>query len=273
MAAAASTGTTTSSDPFPPATPVGAFPIPAAPYQPTAPVGPYQPIACPSYAPGGPSYAPGDDTINSLQITVDTANAIAADVPDTVTVVIAGEGTQFPDPAKYVAEAVAQAGQIALDIATYEQTLAGDCDVANQDGVLANIDNTTVNTYNLLSAMETTLGQVQDSVDTVGQQVAVAQQTVDDELTLGIEQALTAPAGSPPNAAYELPARLGGNLDSTPVGVQQVVTTTLAAAQASGLPVDAAATAALDQANADLAAGNDAGAYAEFATAYRDAAQ
>ena len=87
-----------------------------------------------------------------------------------------------------------------------------------------------------------------------------------------IEQALTAPATSPPNAAYELPASLGGNLDSTPIGVQEVVTKALSVATQAGLPVNPAAPQDLSAANAALAAGNDAGAYADYAAAYREAA-
>jgi hypothetical protein len=151
--------------------------------------------------------------------------------------------------------------------------VAADCDTANRDGFLANIDNTTVNVYDLLTLVQQTVDDTENSVDTIAQQVGVLQQTADEQLVLGIEQALTAPLGSVPNVAYELPASLGGYLDSTPIGVQQVVTTDVHQALAAGLPVNAAATQFLAMAGAALAAGNDTLAYADFQNAYQQAAQ
>lgn len=257
---------------FPPAEPTGVFPSPPSSYQPSAPVQPYVGASCPTGAPGGPSDAPGTAAIYAVTLTANIAANIAADVPTSITLIVAGEGTTIPDPAKFIAEAIQLAATVTLDTFDYLQAVAATCAAANVAGVTANIDNTTVNVYDLLSAMESTLDDVENSVNTVGQQVSVAQQTVDDELTLAIEQALTAPTGSPPNAAYELPASLGGNLNSTPIGVQEVVTTVLAEAKRAGLPINAAATGDLASADADLSAGNDAGAYAAFAAAYRAAA-
>jgi len=257
---------------FPPTEPTGAFPSPPSPYQPSSPVVPYVTASCPTGAPGGPSDAPGTSAIYAVTLTANIAANIAADVPTSITLIVAGEGTTIPDPAKFIAEAIQLAATITLDTFDYLQAVAATCAVTNVANVTANIDNTTVNIYNLLSAMEATLDDVESSVDTVGQQVNVAQQTLDDELTLAIEQALIAPVGSPPNAAYELPASLGGNLNSTPIGVQEVVTTVLTEAKQAGLPVNAAATGDLASADADLSAGDDAGAYAAFAAAYQAAA-
>ncbi len=259
--------------PFPPAEPTGSFPNPPAPFVPSSPVGPYTPTSCPAGAPGGPSVAPGDSAIFAVQLTTDVAASIAGAVPDMILVVIAGEGTSIPDPAKYIAEAIQLAAVITVDTFNYLQSVANDCDTANRDGFLANIDNTTVNVYNLLTLVQNTLDNVENSVNTVNDQVGVLQQTADEQLVLGIEQALTAPLGSSPNVAYELPASLGGNLDSTPVGVQAVVTNDLKAAQAAGLPVNAAATEFLAMADAALAAGNDQQAYADFQNAYQQAAR
>jgi len=262
----------TAGAPFPPSEPTGAFPSPPSPYQPSSPVAPYTTASCPTGAPGGPSDAPGTSAIYAVTLTDTIAANIAADVPTSITLIIAGEGTTIPDPAKFIAEAIQLAATVTLDTFNYLQAVAATCAATNVANVTANIDNTTVNIYNLLSAMETTLDDVENSVDTVGQQVNVAQQTIDDELTLAIEQALIAPAGSPPNAAYELPASLGGNLNSTPIGVQEVVTEVLTEAKQAGLPVNATATGDLAGANADLSAGDDAGAYAAYAAAYQAAA-
>ncbi len=258
---------------FPPPPPIGSFPAPPAAFVPSSPVGAYTPTSCPPGAPGGPSVAPGDSAIFAAQLTTDVAASIAGAVPDMILVVIAGEGTSIPDPAKYIAEAIQLAGVITLDTFNYVQAVASDCDTANRDGFLANIDNTTVNVYNLLALVQSTLANVENSVNTIAGQVGVLQQTADEQLVLGIEQALTAPLGSTPNVAYELPASLGGNLDSTPIGVQEVVTTTLNEAKAAGVPVNAAAGQFLSMANAALSAGNDQQAYADFQNAFQQAAQ
>ncbi|MDA8269500.1 MAG: hypothetical protein M0013_14235 [Actinomycetota bacterium] len=258
---------------FPPPPPTGSFPAPPAAFVPSSPVGAYTPTSCPPGAPGGPSVAPGDSAIFAAQLTTDVAASVAGAVPDMILVVIAGEGTSIPDPAKYIAEAIQLAGVITLDTFNYVQAVANDCDTANRDGFLANIDNTTVNVYNLLTLVQNTLNNVENSVNTVAGQVGVLQQTADEQLVLGIEQALTAPLGSAPNVAYELPASLGGNLDSTPIGVQEVVTTTLNEAKAAGVPVNAAASQFLSMGNAALSAGNDQQAYADFQNAFQQAAQ
>ena len=258
---------------FPPAEPAGSFPSPPSPFVPSSPVGAYTPTVCPPGAPGGPSVAPGDSAIFAAQLTGDVAANVAQDVPDMILVVIAGEGTSIPDPAKYIAEAIQLAAVITLDTFNYVQAVANDCDTANRDGFLANIDNTTVNVYNLLTLTEQTLANLENSVNAVNNQVGVLQQTADEQLVLGIEQALTAPLGSPPNVAYELPASLGGNLDSTPVGVQEVVTNDLAAARTAGLPVNAAAAEFLAMGGQALAAGDDQQAYADFQNAYQQAAR
>ena len=142
---------TTASGAFPPPDPVGSFPAPPAAYVPSSPVGAYTPTSCPPGAPGGPSVAPGDSAIFAAQLTTDVAANVAQDVPSTITVIIAGEGTSIPDPAKYIAEAIQLAGVITLDTLNYVQAVANDCDTANRDGFLANIDNTTVNVYDLLT--------------------------------------------------------------------------------------------------------------------------
>jgi len=138
-------------------------------------------------------------------------------------------------------------------------------------GFLANIDNTTVNTFNMLTAIEATLSNVESSVDTIGANLGVLQQTLVDQLTLALEQALTAPVTSVPNIAFELPASVGGNLDSIPVGVQQVVTQAISSLQSAGNPVNSAAVRDLAMANDALASGQYAAAYADYHSAYLQA--
>jgi hypothetical protein len=267
-------GLGTSASSFPPAEPTGSFPPAPAPYQPSAPltaVAPYTPTSCPSGAPGGPPDAPGDAAIFAAQLTTDVATNVAQDVPSTLLVVIAGEGTSIPDPAKYIAEAIALAGVITLDTLNYVQQVAADCDTANRDGFLANIDNTTVNVYDLLTLVQQTVDATENSVDTVSQQLDVLQQTMDDQLTLAIEQALSAPLSSVPNLAFELPASAGGNLDSTPIGVAEVVQAAVQTRLEAGAPVNAAAEQFLTMANAAVSAGQYTVAYADYHQAYLQA--
>jgi hypothetical protein len=256
---------------FPPPSATGSFPPAPAPYQSSSPVAPYQPIACPAPAPGGPPNEPGDTAIFTQQLTVDIATEVAADVPETILVSILGEGTSVPNAAKYVANAIAQAAQLVLDSFTFMQSVANDCDTTNRDGVMANIDNTTVNTFALLSAMEGTLDSVQSGVDTVGSDLTTLQQTLDDQVTIMIEQDLAEPGGSVPNIALELPASAGGYLDSVPTGVQSVVHQAVTNLQSAGEPVDAMAVRDLAAGDAALAAGQYAVAYADFHQAYLQA--
>jgi hypothetical protein len=256
---------------FPPPEPSGSFPAPPAAYQPTSPVQNYIPTVCPVGAPGGPSVAPGDSAIFAAQLTNDVAANVAQDVPSTITVIIAGEGTSIPDPALYIAEAIQLAAVVTLDTFNYVQAVANDCDTANRDGFLANIDNTTVNVYDLLTLVQGTLGNVENSVNTISQRLGVLQQTMDTQLTLFIEQALSAPMTSVPNLAFELPASVGGNLDSTPIGVQQVVHAAVQARLAANAPVNPATQRFLALGDAALSSGNDKGAYADYHQAYLQA--
>jgi len=74
---------------------------------------------------------------------------------------------------------------------------------------------------------------------------------------------------SPPNIAYELPTSVGGNLNSTPIGVQEIVTNALSEAQAAGRPINSAATRDVALANAAHAAKNYANAYTLFQESYQ----
>ncbi len=261
----------TSNDSFPPAAPTTTIATPPAPFSPTQAVGPTQTVTCPAGAPGGPSVAPGDDSVYAAQLTTDVANSLAADVPDTITVL----GESFPDPAKYVAEAVALAGQITLDTLSYYQQVASDCDTGNEDAFLANLDNTTVQLYSLESeVIQPTVDAIETGLETIHEQVKVVQQSVDEQLTIDIEQALAAGtssgAGSPPaNIEFLLPTADGGNLNSTPVGVQEVVTSAVSQARSAGLVVNAMVTRELAAANDALSAGQYRTAYADYQAAYQ----
>ncbi len=264
------------SSPFPPTPPTPVVSTPPEPFQPSAPVGPAPGIlACPAPAPGA-DY--GDAAIFAAQSLGDTLAAVATYTPDTSIFEVFSNGlvtvdAVTPNVYRAVLAATALAAQETAAGLEYQRLAWLNCISANWVTYLANVDNTTVNTYGLLTQVEGTLDSLQSSVDTVGEQVGTVQQTIDDELQLGVEQALAAPVGSAPNAAYELPASLGGELNSTPVGVQSVVTDAISAAREAGLPVNQVAVRSLAAANAALAAGSWSAAYADYATAYQQAAQ
>lgn len=260
---------------FPPTPPSGSFPLAPSPYTPTSPVGPATGIVgCPSPAPGA-DY--GDAGIYGATIASDILGDAASYAPSSFTI----EVTDFPvsidvvtpNPVRVILAVATAAAQTAEAALQFEQAAWSNCTSANWGTYLANADNTTVNTYNLLLQLQATLGHVERSVTTLHGQVQTLQQTADAQLALGIEQALAAGPGTPPNAAYELPATLGGNLDSTPVGVQSVVTNAIAAAKQVGLPVNQAATRYLAMANAALSSGGYATAYTDYVNAYQQAAQ
>lgn len=260
---------------FPPTPSPGSYPAPPAGYLPTAPIAPADiPLMCP-LPPPGPGLGAG--AIESAQESLDDAAEVATILTGNIGVILSvgsvSTTIQFPDPAGVVASVLANVAQIVLDTLNFEMAAFNDCGTVQTIGLSANIDNTTYNTYQLATLMESTLGNVQNSVDSVSSQIGTVQQTLDEQLTLTIEQALSAPASTVANIAYELPASVGGNLDSTPVGVQSIVGGAIAALQAAGEPVNASATTDLSSGDADLAAHNYSQAYAMFHAAYLAAVQ
>ena len=264
----------TSSGSVPPPEPTGSFPAPPAPYQPSEPVALTQVYACPAPAPGDEW---GETTIFSATVAAQVLDDLEPTLEDTLDLEVSPPpvaiDVKVPNPILVVLAAAAGAAHVVADTFQFLHDYWANCLAENLGLVMANIDSTTVNTYDLLTLMESTLDNVESSVDTVSAQVSVVQQTEDEQLTLNIQQALTAPATSAPNAAYEEPASVGGNLDSTPIGVQELVTRDLLEAQSAGITVNPAA-------NQDLASGNVAlsndqykTAYADFHAAYLEVAQ
>lgn len=264
-------GSSSSAGTFPPTPPTGSFPAPPSAYQPTNPIAPADiPTTCPPPPPGPDG---GAAAIFAAQEVTDILNATATALAGNIGVIVAGSPATFPDPAGLVAQALAQVSQLVVDTFNFLAAANNDCGAAQTIGLAANIDNTTVNIYDLSQLIEGTVGSIANGVDTISGQVSTVQQTLDDELTLAIEQALTAPMSAVPNLAYELPATVGGNLDSTPVGVQSVVASAISHLQAAGEPVNPAAPVDLQQADQALAAGQYAQAYTSFHQAYLQAVQ
>jgi hypothetical protein len=88
------------------------------------------------------------------------------------------------------------------------------------------------------------------------------------DLKVSIEEALAKWGNSVPPVQYILPVSQGGFLNSTPVGVQEVVTDDLAALAADGVKASPAALTDLKNANAALAAGQYVAAYGDYASCY-----
>jgi hypothetical protein len=110
-------------------------------------------------------------------------------------------------------------------------------------------------------------------LETIHEQIKVVQQSVDEQLTIDIEQALSAGTSSgatpPVNIEFLLPTADGGNLNSTPVGVQEVVTSAVSQARSAGLVVNAMVTRELAAANDALSADQYRTAYADYQAAYQ----
>jgi len=101
---------------------------------------------------------------------------------------------------------------------------------------------------------------------------AASQQQYQSSLQVEIEQGLAGWAPVVPEVQLMLPVSMGGLLNATPVGVQEVVTTDIANLQAQGVKVKAAAITDLSLANSYLAANNYLSAWSYYAQAYQAAA-
>jgi hypothetical protein len=251
---------------FPPDEPVGSFPAPPATFAPSLPVDPFVPITCASNGNPYPYYVASDTAIFIGKTVAAVADAAYNIVP---TLAPAFLEESFVDPAKIVAAVVESAANLAVSALEDAQQSAEDCDLVNQTGYSANSDNSTVNGFALETQNQLTIGAIEASVNTLHDQVHVVAQSLGAELTTEIQQALTLPGTAPADVYYELPASAGGNLDSSPVGVQAVVTSAYQAAKQAGLPVNATATNNLTAANQALAARNYRTAWADYQTAYQ----
>jgi hypothetical protein len=102
---------------------------------------------------------------------------------------------------------------------------------------------------------------------TIVGQLNNAQTSLDLDLRHSIEAAL-AGGGNTAIVAYQLPSSLGGYLDATPIGVQAIVTTTLAMMNTAKQPIGHDATDDLFRANHALAAGQYKQAFTDYQAAY-----
>jgi len=335
-----------------------------------SPVGPFQPTQCDT--------TDYDVPIFAAQIVLD----VISGVYDAVNPFAHSEDpfTAGPveDAISLVTAIAAAAAAVVHDTLVYLQTLENECQGNNQNGYLANIDNTTVTVYNLLTTIGTTTATIETNITNIqnqitsfqvtieqalqsdtqalqattgsdnqgtatemqviqnalqndittiestettnGQQVvtestktettlsadltqilnevdteaqgltnlvtqgnqqilnalqtnfAATQQQYEANLQVAIEQGLAGWAPVVPEVQLILPASMGGVLNSTPVGVQEVVTSDIAALQAQGVKVKALAITDLAAANTALAAKQYTVAFSDYEQAYQAAA-
>jgi hypothetical protein len=228
---------------------------------------------CPAGAPSiNASDIYGEGDIFALQIAIDVVSGAYNGLSP-------GAGTDSPVGIGFfitaaVLAVVGLALQVAQDTLSYFQTVAGDCQEAQMQQVGIDTDNTTYQTYTLLSDVAGTVNEIDSNVAALAAQ---DQDEFDQQLTLDIEQALSAPIGTVPMSSLELPVMyegltLGGYLDSTPVGVNEVVDSTIANMQATGQTMSPQATRDQSLAEQALAAGMFKLAFDYFRMAYQAAA-
>lgn len=261
--AAASTNT------FPPDEPIGNFPAAPAPFQPPS-ASAFSGLTC---VPGGNTYDYETASESALLIAqtvarvADFSQGWLSDTQETTLVFLVT--VNVPNPAKVALSALKLAGTIVVNSFIYANALVKDCGAANTTGLVEQLDDTTVNGYNLEQQNEGTIAAIESSINTIHAQVHVVQQTVDDQLTLDIRQALSQPTTAPHNIDYELPASAGGNLDSVPIGVQAIVTGAYNATQQAGLAINATASSDLAAANNALRTKNYRTAWTDYQAAYQ----
>jgi hypothetical protein len=253
---------------FPPGEPSGSFPAPPAPFAPDLPVTAAPQMSC---FPGDPFayYLSSDSAIFIAETINEIAYTVQSEQPDTQVTIAGVAALAVPNPIKLVLVALDLATEEASNSLEYAREVVNDCIGDNAYVRTANIDATTVNTFKLEQQNERTLASTEASVNTLHDQVHVAQQTVDAQLTIDIRRALSQPTTAPRNVVYELPTTVGGNLDSTPIGVKAIVTSAYNAAKQAGLAVNATATNNLTAANAALTAKSYRTAWQDFQVAFQ----
>ena len=228
----------------------------------------FQPAGCPTPALGGDS---GFDLLFGYQEAHDIA-AVGAQ-PFLAGLSLWAGGVVI------VLLAVAAALEIPAMTVDLLISLSTFCTSANADGEnevvnanMVNLDNTSIAMLALDNQVQTLEGQVKQLLDTRTQTIITklngAQASLNAAQQQAIEQAL-AGGHNAAIASYELPGSLGGYLDTTPIGVQAIVTNALATVQQSGQKVDPDAFKKLNDANNALAAGQYKQAFFTYQDAYQ----
>ena len=174
------------------------------------PVTPFVPQQCPT--------APPEAAIFAAQIVIDVASSVynAGQVLGEGQVLGVYGGIGFTIAA-IIAEVVVIAAQIVHDVLVYEMALANDCANANVAGEAANVDNTTVQTYGLMTSTTTLIVQLQATQAKTQQDVQNIVNTGLSSFQQTIQQALTSDTNT-------LQASTGGTTQGTTTELQTLQT-------------------------------------------------
>jgi hypothetical protein len=229
--------------------------------------------SCPAGAPpinSADTYGEGD--IFAIQIAIDVVDGVYNGLSP-------GAGTDSPvGIGIYIAAAVLAAIGLALQVAddtlSYFQTVAGDCQQAQMQQVGIDTDNNSYQTYQLLKEVGGTANEIDQNLANLANQ---DQANFESNLALVIEEALAAPIGTTPMSALELPdmydaQSYGGYLNSTPVGVDEVVSSTIQSMQTLGQTISPTATRDLSLAEQAESAGEFKLAFDYYRLSYQAAA-
>jgi hypothetical protein len=188
-------------------------------------------------------------------------------------------GKTVADVTAAVLDAVADAMELPIDTIEFLLHRAIDsCQYDNSVGEVPYVDANEVATQNNVNAsyglgqknfkLDQAINQLlDDRTQKIVGQLNTAQASLDQNLKHSIELALS--GGNPTTiVSYELPASLGGYLNSTPIGVQAIVTSALSAMQTANQPVSPQASKNLVLANNALAAGQFKQAFVYYQTTY-----
>ncbi len=194
----------------------------------------YPAASCPDGAPG---IDYGETAIFSLQVAADVIAEAVAVIPDGLSTAFGN--VTIPNVARIIIAAIQLGVVITHDTFAYLQAVSNDCAGNYLAALAGNTDNTAFQTFTELTQVAGTANEIDTNVANLTNQDT---SEFDQNLTLLIQESLAAPTSAVPMAAMELPASSGGYLDATPVGVNEVVTATIKAMQATDQPLSATAT-------------------------------
>ncbi len=239
-------------------------PIAETNFQPSQPVVLYPAASCPN---GSPGMNYGETAIFALQVAVDVIAEAVAVIPDGLSTAFGN--VTIPNVARIIVAAIQLGVAITHDTFAYLQAVSNDCASNYLASLAGNTDNTAYQTFQQLTQVAGTANEIDTNLaNLTNQDTSQFRQ----QLTLSIEQALAEPSSTPPMAQMELPASSGGYLDSSPVGVNAVVTQTIQAMLAAGQPVNPQASRDETLAEDALGSGQYKLAFDYFRLAYQAAA-
>ena len=212
---------------------------------------------CPSYwSTSVDPYA--DNAIYALQLVIDVSTAAY------------NAASHFNDafPVSVIAAVLLLVAQEVQNDGIYLKSEFQACEANNVQNAGLDIDNSTYQTYQLLASVAGTVKEADTNLAAL-----INQNAADYEFQLQgiIERALT--AKTTPMASLELPSADGGYLDSTPIGVQSVVTTEIANLASSGQLSNPMAERDLGLGGQAYAAGEYKLAFTYYQLAYQAASQ